>query len=210
MLSGEVPQNRRQRFRILPSMSTFPVSNITRGTVYYASGPNGLRIIDVSNPSSCVEVPGFTETDLDETVCGLDIQGNICCLISDKKLTVLDISNVPNVVQLGSISGVSGTRVKIYGEYAYICSSVWTSANFNMSADDFIICDISDVSSPVEVSRLPDSPMYDFALSGNCLYYAESKDNFNLTGGALKILDVSDKAAPAEIITVYLAKGEVH
>lgn len=151
---------------------------VSRGYAYMAYGSDGLRIIDIANPSAPSPVGQFSNGF---SANGLDVAGNYAYVgMAGSGLKIIDVSDASNPKQVGSFSpGGTAYNVNISGKYAFVAFS---SAGLR-------IVDVSNPNSPVQVGVYdPPSNVYSVFVSGNFAYLACS-DGF-------KILDISNITSP--------------
>jgi hypothetical protein len=109
--------------------------------VYVAAYGEGLRIVDVSNPTAIVEV-GAETSDL---AIGVAIQGNYAYVgAGGNTMNIIDISDPAAPVLVGS-AGMAGSAwgVAVSGDYAYVANAEYGVRVFN----------VDDRTSPVQVGR---------------------------------------------------------
>ena len=95
------------------------------------------------------------------------------------------------------LQNIQPTDIDMVGKYAYITSNTSSSSD-----PDFIILDISDISSPVIVSYLNTGPgLLSIHVAGNYAYVGNSSVN-----SQLQIIDIVDKAHP-RIVSSYKLPG---
>ncbi len=159
------------------------------GNVFLADGYVGLRIIDVTNPTSPVQIgyydtPGFSYGVFATDSLALVADGN-------GGLRILDIKNLNKIQEIG-----------IYTPGDYVLDVVARN-NYAFLANSYLglkILDISDPTNPIEISSL--STTYRairLSLNGDFLYIA---DGF----GGVRIIDISDPHNPIE--TGYFDTGD--
>ena len=87
--------------------------------VYAANYEAGLRIIDISDPASPVEV-GFFDTQ--GLAKGVDLVGNYAYVADDGQgLCIIDVSDPANPVQVGFYeSPGQANGVHVVGDFAYL------------------------------------------------------------------------------------------
>lgn len=162
---------------------------------FVADNMNGLRVIDISDPTNPVEVGNY---DTSGYAYGVAITGDhafVCDAYSGFK--VIDISDPTNPILAGSYSSIGWARnVDIEGDYAYVAEG----------EGGLCVIDISDPTNPSEVGR------YDTADNSNDVEvegdYAYVTDGYE----GLYVFDVSDPTAPDSIAnynTVGSAMGLV-
>ncbi len=162
---------------------------------YIASGPNGLRILDISDPSDCKEITGFTDLGLEEIIHSTSIEGEIGVILSNENIKILDFSNASSPVMISSVA-VSGTQVFVRDDLLFVneVDSLPYTLNTSVSETDFVIYDIADPLTPMEISRISGLNISNFIVSGDQVCYIN-------TGQYFKILDISDITSPEEMET---------
>jgi hypothetical protein len=188
---------------------TFDVVTVGKYAYVVSDSDDSLSIIDVSNPSSPVEVGSVHDDSLGGTATqlnganGVAVSGKYAYVASvqDDALSIIDIANPAAPVEVGAIKdGVGATRlngaeyVVVVGKYAYVTSDTDNALS---------IIDISNPASPVEVGTIVDGigatqlsvPM-GIAVSGKYAYVTSSTDS------ALSIIDISNSSNPVEIGTI--------
>jgi hypothetical protein len=152
---------------------------------------NSFSIFDVSDPTNIVEVgyvyDGFGASELSGP-SGLYIQGGYAYVgaTQDDALSIINISDPTNPEEVGSVKddSVGGNahmlqypnRVVVAGGYAYV-----TSLDHGIS-----VIDVSDPTSPVEVTFINDSEV------GGTAPTLESPHGIFLSGGYAYVASVSD------------------
>ena len=129
---------------------------------YVAMFRDGLRVIDVSNPTNLVQVRSYNTGG---HAWGVTLSGNFAYVANqDQGLQVFDVSNPPNFVRVGGY-GTSGTpyAVAVAGNYAYVSSG-------------YAGLQIIDVSNPTNCLRVGGYATggftYEVELSGDYAYVA--------------------------------------
>ena len=147
--------------------------------VYIADYAEGLKIIDVSDPSSPF-LAGFYDTNGSSN--GVYVLNNYA-YVGDGSggLKIIDVSDPTSPNQVGEYvsSGNYSYYVYVEGDYAYI-------ANGSIGLE---IVDISDKTNPIFVGIFDTYKAKDVAISDNYAYVADDTDGF-------KIIDISDKTNP--------------
>ncbi len=151
--------------------------------VYLAGYKNGLRIVDVSNPSSPVLVDTFP---MGTYVVDVFVSGNYAYVLdSDLSIKVLDISQPTMPVLIGDFE--SQTSI----------ADIWVRGRYLFCAGPFFkVLDISNPSAPREISSIDigDSGG-DIFVDGNYAYIA---------GPRFHIIDISDVTKPVMLSTIDL------
>ncbi len=168
---------------LLSTMTGFvPQNVVVQGPYAYVSAGSGLYIVNVSNPSSPVQV-GFCATP--GSARDTDISGNYAYVANGVSgLRIIDVSNPANPVAVGFCDTAGAAQgVAVSGSYAYVADG----------ADGLRIINISNPASPVEVGYC-DTPgdAEDVALRGSFAYVAD------FTGG-FRVINVSNPSSPVEV-----------
>jgi hypothetical protein len=156
---------------------------------YVADGyPNGLRVVDVSDPAWPVEV-GHWETY--HNTRAVAIAGQLAYVAYEvvgkpryAGLAVVDVSDPAQPVEVGSTSwpGLAG-GVAVTGTFAYITDGWYTGLH---------VLDVSDPAQPVEVGQGDTAGGKGVAVSGDYAYLSAHE-------AGLVVVDVSDPAQPVEV-----------
>ena len=166
----------------------------SNGYCYHASGPGGLRVIDVKNPAACREISGFTAIELNETVNAVAVQDEFAYLITNLNLYILDISDPEDIKDVGTVSVVNGgSRITVDFPYAYIR----TSAGID-------IYDVTNRASPVFAGAFLNSTITDFCVNGEYLYYLYENGSYTF----FNALDVSNKTSPVVLGVDRISNGD--
>jgi hypothetical protein len=131
-----------------------------------ADGDAGLRIIDVSTPSSPVEV-GFFDTG--GWAWGVAVSGSYAYVADGSDgLRIIDVSTPSSPVEVGFYdTGGESWGVAVSGSYAYVADA-WNGLR---------IIDVSTPSSPVEVGFFDTGfQAFGVAVSGSYAYVADWAD----------------------------------
>lgn len=145
--------------------------------MYVATNRSGLRIVDISDARSPVEVgtygaPGYAQD--------VEVSGNHA-YVADKfaGLLIYDVSDPYAPVEVGRYDesgGIDG--VAPAGDYVYVC------------ADELHILDVSDPYAPSDVAAYQ-GDCQQVGVSGNYLYAILSE--------TLQVMDISDPANPVKV-----------
>ena len=146
---------------------------------YVAAGGAGLRVVDVSDPASPIELgawdsPGYAE--------GVDVSGNTAYLADGPYgLRVVDVSNPASPTPLGSAYDMNyAFEVTVSGDYAYVAAA----------GAGLLVANVSDPAHPLEVGSLDTTGyVYGIAVAGNKAYLADAWDG-------LRIVDIADPIHP--------------
>jgi len=147
---------------------------------YVADGTSGLRVVDISDPTSPFIAGGFVS--LNETK-GLDIAGDYAYLADGSiQLLVLNISDPTDPLYAGSFDTLTTANdVEIAGNYAYVAEA----------GAGLRVLDVSVPTTP-RTASFYDTPgtAHAVAVSGNYVYIADG-------GSGLQVIDITDPAALA-------------
>jgi len=149
---------------------------------YVADGEFGLRVIDVSNPVSPINVGAL---DTPGSARNVTLVGDLA-YVADRisGLRVIDVSNPASPFEVGALNTPgSAFNVAVAGDVAYVAD-----ASSGLRA-----IDVSDPASPFELGAL-DTPgsARNVTVVANLAYVADG-----LSG--LRVIDVSDPASPFEL-----------
>ena len=148
---------------------------------YVADYWNGLRIIDITDPTNPTE-GGYYDTG--GSAEGVAVSGNYA-YVADcwEGLRIIDISDPTNPIESGYYdTGSDAFGVAVSGNYAYVADHI----------DGLRIIDISDPTNPTESGYYDTgSDAYGVAVNGNHAYVAD-------WGDGLRIIDITDPTNPTE------------
>ncbi|MBN2028852.1 hypothetical protein JW824_01275, partial [bacterium] len=150
--------------------------------VYAVSGPDGLYIIDASNPSTPIEVSHY---ETEHWAYGVDVSGDYVYIADGYSgLRVIDVSDPTSPEVVGFFDTEDRAQdVVVSGNYAYVADRY----------GGLRVIDVSDPELPAEVSSwFAYSQVLGLAVSGNYVYMADYWDG-------LRVIDVSDPELPAEV-----------
>lgn len=151
---------------------------------YVAADMGGLRVLDVSSPSSPVEVGSLAISDA-RRVFVLDNRAYVVSSGSPSKLWVVDVTSPASPASMGSCQVQGSNGIFVLGNTAYVACG-WQGG--------IQIVDISDPASPTVESSYGAGSKYGYDVSAysNYAYVAGSS-------GGLIVLDVTDPEAPTEV-----------
>ena len=148
---------------------------------YVADGYGGLRIIDISDPTTPTEVGLFDDNTWTKSVF---VVGSYAYIASEfDGLVIIDISDPTNPTKVGTFDDNTWTQsVFVVGSYAYIASEF----------DGLVIIDISDPTTPTKVGQFDDGGFaFGIYVMGSYAYLSEME--------GLKIIDISDPNTPIKV-----------
>jgi photosystem II stability/assembly factor-like uncharacterized protein len=195
-----------------PLESSWSVGSVLSGDyLYVPAWANGLRILDVSEPSDPREVATLDESQLDGYANSLVGEDNyLYVLVSEQGMRVVDVSNPRKPKPLGTFNpSTAGSYVNI--EKISVAQGAIYLATYPGSGDQqdarLIVVDAGDPESPkqvhastlpkgVSVSNLLAVDEYLYLVSRQRIDAAESLPQYMST---LSLYDISDPAQPQVI-----------
>ncbi len=146
------------------------------GNTLYATSPSGLLVIDVSSPSSPVQVATWARANVRDVA----VSGNVA-LVVQQGLRVLDTSNPAAPAEIAAVDTTLGVlSVAVHGNYAYVSIAYYGLKVF----------DISVPSNPVEVGL-----WYSTRIYGSVVAYGDTVAmGDDIAGGVL--INVSVPGSP--------------
>jgi hypothetical protein len=156
---------------------------------YVADGVSGLRVVDLTNPGTPLQV-GRCETE--GSAYAVAVQGEHVYVADGGSLVVINVSNPSQPQKVGSWRGATDARgVAVVGPYAYV-------------ADGEVGLQIIDVSTPSNPLRVGGSntPGTARAIAVNDLY-AYVADGI----GGLRVINVSDPLQPQPVASWHLERN---
>jgi hypothetical protein len=147
----------------------------------------GMRIIDISNPASPIEVSYYLYEESFPT--SVAASGDYAYLTDWTDLQVVDVSRPARPRRAALFPGL-GYRVVVAGDYAYI---TWEGCSMRSPCNgQFRIVDISDPRAPADaaVMAYPQRAVGALAVSGHYAYVGVE---------GLRIFDVASPASPVEV-----------
>ncbi|MBZ0265662.1 T9SS type A sorting domain-containing protein [bacterium] len=166
------------------------------GFVYVADKSNHLRVVDVRDPYSPVEVNAIDlDWGIDEwKVKSLLVEGDwLFFNRQDGRLLVMDISNPATPQYLANVE-IRGYRYLVDGDYLYTRQGVILDM-----PDTLYVYDISDVQNPVEVSHL----YMGYGMQSAGFLYSDGLI-VSCSRRSVTFVDVSDPYSPRVVNTDYL------
>jgi hypothetical protein len=156
---------------------------------YVATGASGLRIIDVSNPAAPVEIGSFLTPGQITDVCVVD--GLAYVVDSYFGLRIVDVSNPTAPFEAGSLETLLfPVSVSVADEVAYVSIRDYRARPGRPYQSGLRIVDVSDPTSPVELSRTLGLSTESVIVGGTAYF---------LDGAfGLRVIDVTDPETPVE------------
>jgi hypothetical protein len=158
--------------------------------VCLAMGSNGLRVVDISDPTHLIEA-GYNDA---WEANGVAVMGNYAYVAAGwKGFRVVDVSRVSPVSQTGwyNIAPANAQKVTVVGDYAYVADG----------GGGLKIVNVSNPATPVAVSSLDTSGVTrDVAVVGQYAYLADD-------GNGLVTANVSAPDAPQQVSVTRLSSA---
>jgi len=149
---------------------------------YIAAGDDGLRVVDISDPTaplevgSCAREPAFARA--------VFVSDSYAYVVNSRGLAIVDVSDPTALVQLGFYPGVENYDVVVSDSYAYLAA--WRTG--------LRVLDVSDPTAPVQVGS--------YAREGESVLGVFVSDSYAYLAAwrsGLRVLDVSDPYSPVEV-----------
>ncbi len=200
------------------------------GVLAIAAGRRGLRLVDVSDPETPVDL---VMLELVGGVQDVDAIGETVFAVGSR-LTIVDVHDPAEPIVVGEAPTVMrGKGIKVIGDFAYIADEDFglrifdvaipsapievgqlnLGSHFGQGIDvsgqlavlkgpETVVIDVTDAANPVETARIPAfSSVSEPVLSGSRLVFAHLD--------SLRIYDLSDPANPVEVATVPVSGGVI-
>ncbi len=150
-----------------------------------------LRIVDVSDPSTPVEVGSYSPPYGDGPCMTMAVAGNYVYTGGYYRLNILDVTNPASPVLVGYANGLDiPGGMAVAGAYAYVVDTHDTGSGYLYR---LLIFDVSSVNNPFLISGFSfTSVSPDVAVVGSYAYVA------NVDSG-LRVINVSNPYAPVEV-----------
>ena len=162
---------------------------VQNNIAYTVCWTSGFRIIDVSNPSSPVELA----VDTTYNVWKIDVEGNYAYVVeaianAESYVHIYDISNPSNPVEVSSTQFPTTVYEVLYNQgYLYVANE-----------DNGVrILNVSDPANPVEVSFLNYPDVFDLDIKGNILYVCAP--GIAQPDGGFYTVDITNPQNPIEL-----------
>jgi hypothetical protein len=164
--------------------------NIQNDYAYIADREAGLRVVDVGDPTTPVEVGFYSMPSVSASkVAVVGSYAYVATIIGG--LQIVDVSDPTNPVQVGFIDIPWATSVAVAGEYAYVGDY----------GTGLLVVDVSDPSAPEQVGVYDTYPTlgipWHVAVAGGYVYL--NTYNWSTDLSELRVVDVGDPTAPVEI-----------
>jgi hypothetical protein len=159
-----------------------------------------LRIVDVSDPTTPVEVGFYSPPYGDGPCMTMAVAGNYVYTGGYYTLNILDVTNPAAPALVGKTSGLdTPSGMVVAGAYAYVVDAHDTGSGYLYR---LLIFDVSNVTHPfiTGISTFTAFPA-DVAVAGNYAYVA------NVDSG-LRVIDVSNPSAPFEVGVYASSKAD--
>ncbi len=162
---------------------------------YLALAGKGILVVDISDPSSPV-VGRLLTTNL-ATPHRMNVSGGYLYVTLDTpnhSLRILGLADPSSPEYLGSFSAPLEAG-NSYGDY----SSVAVKGNYAFLAEwyyAFIVVDVSNPSSPREVTRLTGINPSDIQIAGNYAFVSSRYTSIRPNGGGIMIIDITNPTQP--------------
>lgn len=157
---------------------------VVKDGVAYIAMRNGVRILDVIDPTNMILV---SEHYLNEQALAVDVEGDLLYVNCELSGTLIfDVSDPSHLVEVGSYPPGCwwGRALEVEGQHAYL------GCQFGMQ-----ILDVSDPTHPEFISN--------FYVPSDSGYYPQNlrvvNDTVYLAAGYLWVIDVTDKSDPQEV-----------
>lgn len=182
-------------FEVLGStpLPSAPASIESEGSLVFAGGLFGLRIIDASDPVRPVIVGGY---DTGEPVSDLSVESPLVYLMTFAAysgITIVDVSDPSEPIEIGRTPRFHFTSMDAEGSYVYAATGTFGHA--------FRIIDVSDPENPIVAGSidLPGGLISSISVVGGTAALT--------SGDTLFVLDVSNPTAPEETGSILLTGG---
>jgi hypothetical protein len=154
---------------------------IVGSLAYIASGPNGIRIVDIHDPSKPVLI-GALEMP---SVWAIDVAGSYAYLGCDLGVRVLDVSQPSHPIQIGNYQDFSQVKgIRVVDSVAYAAAS----------PTGLQILDVNNPASPAFLGQVPSrgSGTVGVEVFGSIAYMADDR-------AGLQVASVSNPRQPTRL-----------
>jgi hypothetical protein len=153
------------------------------GSYVYLASPDGLKIVDATNPS----IPKVVGT-LPFNITDLVVSGHYAYLADQTRgLVVVDIANPAHPTQVGMLPLTYVPRLALAGRYVYAGDGL-----------QLMVIDVANSAAPQLVGQLA-GPSGDLTVDGRYVYFVNKS--------VFQAVDVSNPAAPVDAGTYLLGNG---
>jgi heat shock protein HslJ len=170
---------------------------------YLLAGPNGLRILDVSNPSQPVEIGAYIHSDAGLPAHKITIIGNYAYLYdhySGAEVWVIDISNPTAPTQAGFLNLQGQIRAIVSRPASDTTTASAEALAYVLDLErNLRVIDLSDLAAPVERGFYDLPEQFGRVSVANDMLYVGTEQR-------LLVLDVSDPSTPTQV-GFYQARG---
>jgi hypothetical protein len=157
-------------------MPDYPIDLQVAGRYVYLTGFQGVRVLDVGDPTRPTQV----YLDI-QSANGLALAGRYAYVATNAGLVVLDLSNPAAPTEVGRAELGSGIQVVVAGKYAYY-----------QGGSTLVVVSLEDPIAPLEVGRyLSRSSIRDMTVIGDYAYIID--------GDTLRIVQVREPSAAVEV-----------
>jgi len=173
-------------------LATFDRVVVDGGIAVVVDNFDGLRVVDVSNPSELVELASWPMY-----ATQIALQGAIACVaipLAPERVQLIDFSTPESPVERGFVAMPESPRdVEVAGGYAFVA----------VGASGLRIVDVSDPDAPVEVASLhPPGITREVEVRGSLALVLAEDGVSSPPVDTLTLVDVSEPTAPVELATI--------
>lgn len=169
-----------------------PYWGAVRDTLLYGAFDNGLRILDIANPSNLFEIGSCLNYSNTRSIELIDTFAYVTDL--DSGFVVYSVNDPVNPYVINSYDpGGYTLNATIEDTFAYVCEGV----------NDLTILSIANLDSIYEITTLNIYFAYHAQVIDSLLYLAESRDGIG-------IYDISDPSSPVEVGRYDTGNGGEH
>ncbi len=161
------------------------------GDTAYICDWGTLRIVDVSDPTTPVEVGSYSPPYGDGPCMTMTVSGNYVYTGGYYTLNILDVTDPTTPVLVGKTSGLDMPQgMTVAGAYVYVVDIHDTGSGYLYR---LLIFDVSDVTNPSLISG------YTFISRANDVDVAGAYAYVANDDAGLRVIDVSNPSAPVEV-----------
>jgi hypothetical protein len=175
------------------------------GDTAYVTERNGLHAVNISDKSNPV-LRGFVSLgtgSIDDGSLDVNVIGNYAFVSvrSNHKLSVVDISNPDNLVEVGNVIDATylydNHGIYALGDYVYCCPYCKAALGY------LTIVNVSNKTNPTIEGHVAHATalkgVHDVVVDGNYAYVASHFSGSTGSNGTVTIIDVSNKASPSVV-----------